>query len=81
MKLTNKHLEALEADHFHHLGFDTQSVDVKKKFHDVKVNFFHYFVLNIPVVVNKVKLKSDWLMRMFKELRLKTRFGDLVSIF
>jgi len=36
MKLSNKHLEALEADHFHHLGFDTQSVDVKKEFSDVK---------------------------------------------
>jgi len=45
MKLNNSNLEKLEEDHFHHLGFSTTSVDVKKVFHDVKVikiSFIHY---------------------------------------
>ena len=35
--LGNKHIEKLEVDHLHHLGFTTESVDVKQVFGDVKV--------------------------------------------
>jgi len=36
MNLQNKHLQELKVDKFHHLGFSTETIDVKDVFKDVK---------------------------------------------
>lgn len=36
VNLTNKHLRELPHDHFHHLGFGSESTNLKEKFGDVK---------------------------------------------
>ena len=38
VKIGNPHLVSIEEDHFHHLGFNTSSTDVKKEYFDVKVS-------------------------------------------
>ena len=42
MNISNHHLNSLEVDSFHHLGFSTDTTDIKL-FSDVKVIIIHIY--------------------------------------
>ena len=61
MKLDNPHLPDLSVDHFHHLGFASDSTNLVNLFHDVKVRTLYFWARFNIITMDQLRpsIKGD----------------------
>ena len=61
MKVINKYLDQMDTDHFHHIGFSTADVDIKKEFSNVKVSV-SYNIVALLLLSDHLNPKITWII-------------------